>query len=274
MRLSTGLFYGTVLKAISIADFKLAETVYASSLKLPAHRHESNYFCFVLEGSFTECYGNRTRSCRPSTLIFHPAGETHADHFHTGARCFNIQMNTRWVERIDNLSSVIHIPADFHGERFSFLAMQLYGEFRGGDKFSPLTVEGLMLEIVAEASRHSLRKSGHKPPLWLRQAREILDEQFSETVTLVALSETVGVHPVHLAREFRRFYHCTVGGYVRKRRIEFACRQMSTTDFALSDIAHAAGFFDQSHFARTFKRVVGLTPSEYRRAFGSRRLRC
>lgn len=272
MRLSPGRFYGNVLKTISIADFKLTETVYASSLKLPSHAHESTYFCFVLDGSFTEFYESQTRSCHSSTLIFHPANEMHSDHFHTGARCFNIQMNTRWLERVMQHSRVIHTPADFCGERFSFLAMRLYREFLGADDFSSLTIEGLMLELVAEASRHSTHKLGHRPPLWLRRVRETLDEQFGESVSLIALSETVGVHPVHLAREFRRFYRCTIGQYVRKTRIEFACRQISNTNAALTDIAHAAGFFDQSHFARTFKKFVGMTPSEYRAAFGFRRL--
>lgn len=270
MRLSSGCFYGNVLKTISTADFKLTETVYASSLKIPAHAHESTYFCFVLKGNFTEFYGGRSRLCRSSTLVFHPADETHSDHFHTGARCFNIQMNTQWVERVGRHSRVINTPADFCGERFSFLATRLYREFRGADDFSSLAIEGLMLEMMAEASRGAIRKPERRSPLWLRQAREILDEQFGENLTLLSLSEMVGVHPVHLAREFRRFHHCTVGEYVRARRIEFACRQIATTDAPLSDIAHAAGFFDQSHFARTLKKFVGLTPGEYRAAFGSR----
>jgi AraC family transcriptional regulator len=145
--------------------------------------------------------------------------------------------------------------------------LRLYREFREFDDFSSLTIEGLTLELIAETSRRSTRKSEPKPPLWLRRAREILDERFDENLTLVALSESVGVHPVHLAREFRRFYRLTVGDYVRKRRIEVACRQISDTDFPFSEIALAAGFFDQSHFARTLKKFTGMTPSEYRAAF-------
>lgn len=270
MKLSPGCFYGNILKTISIADFKLTETMYASSLKLPAHTHESSYFCFVLNGNFTEFYGRHSRSCSSSMLVFHPADETHSDHFHTGVRCFNIQMTTQWVERVQRHSSVINSPADFCGGRLSFLATRLYHEFLGTDDFSSLVIEGLMLEMMAEASRHSVRKSKHRLPLWLRRSREILDEQFRESLTLVAVAELVGVHPVHLAREFRRFYHCTIGEYIRGRRIEFACQQISATDIPFSDIAHAAGFFDQSHFARTLKKFVGLTPSEYRATFGAR----
>jgi AraC family transcriptional regulator len=242
----------------------LTERAYLPGLILPKHSHEQAYFCFVLGGSFTEVYGEHSRSGHPSTLIFHPAGETHSDQFHTTSRCFNIQMNTCWLERVQPALRTISTPADFCGGQLAKLAARLYREFRQLDEFSGLAVEGLALEIIAEASRCSLKEAGRTVPHWLEQVRAILHEQFDERPSLVTLAESVDVHPVHLAREFRRFYRCTIGEYVRHRRIEFACHQISTSDASLSDIALAAGFFDHSHFARTFKTHMGMTPNQYR----------
>jgi AraC family transcriptional regulator len=73
-----------------------------------------------------------------------------------------------------------------------------------------------------------------------------------------------------LSREFRRYYSCTVGEYVRHLRIEYACRLLSASNASLAEIALAAGFFDQSHFARNFKWQTGMTPHEYRRIWQSR----
>jgi AraC family transcriptional regulator len=256
--------YGDILGTASVAGFTLLETVYAPSLNLPMHSHEQAYFCFVLGGNFTEVYGKHSRPCHPSTLIFHPAGETHSDQFHTTSRCFNIQMNTRWLERAERPSRTINTPADFCGGQLGNLAARLYREFRQLDEFSGLAVEGLALEIIAEASRCSLKEPGRTVPYWIEQVRAILREQLDERPSLVTLAESVDVHPVHLAREFRRFYRCTIGEYVRQSRIEFACHQISTSDSSLSDIALAAGFFDHSHFARTFKTHMGMTPNQYR----------
>lgn len=267
MKFSPGRFYGKVAKTISTAEFGLMETTYAPTLTLPAHSHELAYYCFVIEGSFTEFYGKRSHLCGSSTLVFHPAGETHSDYFHTSVRCLNIQMNVQWLERLRQYSNIVNIPTDFCDERLSVLAARLYREFREMDDFSSLAIEGLILEMLAETSRRSVRTLEPKPPRWLRQVREILDEQFDERLTLVALSELVSVHPVHLAREFRRFYRCSVREYVHERRIGDACRQISTTDVPFNEIALAVGFFDQSHFARRFKKVTALTPSEYRDAF-------
>jgi AraC family transcriptional regulator len=271
MRFASEYFHGNTIKKFSTAELKLSETTYASALRLAPHSHDEAYFCFVLEGSFTESYERRSRSCRQSTLVFHPTGETHSDSFETDARCFNIQMNASWFDRVRRHSSIIESSTDFYDEELCNVAMRIYREFRDLDNFSSITIESLTLELIAKSSRRAIRKSEPKPPLWLRRVREILDERFDESLTLVALSESVGVHPVHLAREFRRFYNSTVGEYVRKRRIETACRQISATEFPFSEIAHAAGFFDQSHFTRTLKKFTGMTPSEYRAAYRSRR---
>ena len=81
-----------------------------------------------------------------------------------------------------------------------------------------------------------------------------------------AVARAAGVHPTHLMRVFRRFHGCTLGDYVRQRRIDFACGRLTATDAPLVEVALAAGFCDQSHFTKTFKRATGLTPSEYRKA--------
>jgi len=124
--------------------------------------------------------------------------------------------------------------------------------------------------MLAEVSRRQVRVSDHKPPRWLAQALELLREQFSEHLTIAYLARSVGVHPVHLAREFRKFYRCTIGEYIRQLRIEYACRKLSISDASLAAIASGAGFSDQSHFSRTFKRLVDMTPAQYRAAFSKR----
>lgn len=271
MKHLSGYPYGETLRVTSLSGFTLTETAYAPRLKLPKHSHEQPYFCFVLGGSFTEIYGKRSRSCRPTTLIFHPAGETHSDQFHTSSHCFNIQMSARWLGRVGRRSRLVSMSADFSGGRLVHLAACLYREFRQLDEFSSLVIEGLALEMIAEASRRMVQETGRTPPRWLEQAGEILHEWLSDRPTVSTLAESVGVHPAHLAREFRRFYGCTMGEYVRRRRVEFACYQISASDAPFSEIALAAGFFDQSHFTRTFKTYTGMTPGQYRTASGSRK---
>ena len=263
MRHVSGYPYGKTLRAISVGGFTLAEKAYAAGLKLPKHSHEQPYICLVLGGSFTEIYPKRSRSCHPSTVIFNAVGETHSDQFHASTRCFNIEMNSHWLERVGR-SRILGVFAEFRGGRAAHLAAGLYREFREVDQFSSLAVEGLALELIAEASRRVVKDTGRLPPRWLKQAKQILHEHFAANPTLISIARSVGVHPVHLARTFRQHYGCTAGEYVRQLRIEFACRELSLSDTPLVEIAAAAGFCSQSHFSTLFKRYTGLTPVEFR----------
>ena len=141
---------------------------------------------------------------------------------------------------------------------------ELYREFVINDEFSSLAIEGLVLEMLAETSRHVSKTQDSRNARWLEQLIEILHERFSESLSLVDISLLVNRHPVHIAREFRNQYGCTIGQYTRRLRIEFACSRLEDPDLSLSEIALESGFSQQSHFSGTFKEMTGFTPSEYR----------
>jgi len=82
---------------------------------------------------------------------------------------------------------------------------------------------------------------------------------------LEALAATVGVHPVHLAREFRRRFHETVGHRIRDLRVARACQLLAESPLPLVEIAMEVGYADQAGFSTVFRQRTGLTPSEFRR---------
>jgi AraC family transcriptional regulator len=73
-----------------------------------------------------------------------------------------------------------------------------------------------------------------------------------------------------LAREFRRHYGCTVTDYIRHLRIEFACRELLVSNASVVDIALRAGFADHSHLARTLRKDVGMSPTQFRSTHAAR----
>jgi len=77
--------------------------------------------------------------------------------------------------------------------------------------------------------------------------------------SLSGLAAEIGVHPTHLARPFRRRHGCTVGSDPGTARIRGARGRLVGSDVPVAEIAIAAGFADQSHLGRTFKRLLGLT---------------
>jgi AraC family transcriptional regulator len=260
-----GHLYGKMLRRNEAAGFVLQESVYAPGLKVPMHSHEQSGFCFVLRGNFERVYERKSQTCRPADLSFHPSGENHSERFYDSrVHLFSIQVSRHWLSRVHDYSIKLYDSAVFSGGVLSQLATRVYVEFRRMDEVSALAIEGLTLEIMAEAARQCL-PTDNRAARWLKQARELLHEKFNEPLTLTGIAGEVGIHPVHLARVFRYYYQQTVGEYVRHLRIEYARRELSATNKPLSEIALSAGFSSQSHFSTVFKRQVGLTPAEYRR---------
>lgn len=250
-----------------LADFSLVESFYPPGARMARHTHELAHISIVLRGAYSERYGQRDRLAAPSLLVIHPPGEDHSVAFkETGAHVFSVHCKPLWLERVRDYSKILDSPADFRGGIPASLALRLYHEFREMDAVAPLMIESLALEIVAAIWRQG-REVNEKTPRWLERARESIHANFAGQVTLGGIAAAVGVHPVYLAGRFRKQYGCTVGEYVRRLRIEAACRELSGADAPLSEIAANTGFYDQSHFTNAFKRLTGLTPSQYRAAF-------
>jgi AraC family transcriptional regulator len=261
---STG-FYGDESGSLQLAGLTLSESIYPANLKMAVHRHEPAYFGVVLNGGYQETVERKTRHCKQLTTVFHPQGESHSVAFQNRvSHIFRIELNHTFNNRVQDYAKFFEEPAAFHGGLLASLALRLYNEYRNRDRWSGLAIEGLALEILAEVSRSAERCQNLRMPRWLEQVKEILSSRLNETPSLREMAEEVGVHPVHLARSWRKHFNCTIGEFIRQLRIETACEEIACSDAPLSEIALAVGFYDQSHFSNTFKRFVGFTPAAYR----------
>jgi AraC family transcriptional regulator len=246
----------------------MMEGLYYANTKVPTHSHEQAVFCIALKGRCSEVYGSEVRDYQPLTVQFLPPNETHSLEISSlEVQAFSVEVAPQWFDRTREYSLFLDKSVHSRGGLLSRLFMALYKEFREMDDASPLAVEGLALEMLAEVSRCRIKVVDCKPPRWLAQALNLLHEQFSERLTLGHIATSVGVHPIHLARGFRRFRRCSIGEYIRQLRIEHACHKLCASDSSMAAIASAAGFSDQSHFSRTFKRFMEMTPAQYRRTF-------
>lgn len=244
------------------------ETRHPPGFKIPRHAHDLASFYVVLEGGLTEILEHGRRDRETHSVVFTPPGKIHGNAFHeAGGRCFLVEFSRPWTERLAASSIRFEQTVAATDGELTRLATRLYREFRDTDNVSPLAVEGLALEILAGFSRQSAQAPDRCLPSWLRQARKLLHDRFAETLTLGEIAGLVGVHPVSLARTFRKRFRCSVGDYQRRLRVEHASRQLTTTRRPIVEIALAAGFADQAHFSRVFKEYTGLTPARFRSAF-------
>lgn len=151
-----------------------------------------------------------------------------------------------------------------HRGKAGWVAARIYSEFRLMDDLSWLAIQGLTIELMAEIARQGGKPTSAKTLPWLSHVEDIIHNRYTERLTLNDLARSVGVHPVHVAREFHRRVGCTIGQQIRKLRIEHACRMLAEDNNSLADIALASGFADQSQFTKTFSNLVGMSPGRFR----------
>lgn len=123
---------------------------------------------------------------------------------------------------------------------------------------------------AARPGQGSGQGSGRGPgPGIARSLRELLDERAAGGLSLEEAAGLLQAHPAHLVRAFSGAFGIAPHQYLVSRRVSLA-RRLLLDGLPAAEVAVAAGFYDQSHFTRHFKRVVGTTPGRYARSSGSR----
>ena len=253
---------GVVLRSADVNGFTVGELQFPPGYVQADFEPELPYIAVVVDGAMEKSFGGGMSFGAGSALTM-PAGAKHGARFGPqGARIVIVKARTASTtipfERLEEL----------RGLGVVWLARRLAAELRALDDAAPLAAEGLALELLAAVSRESSRRTD-RVPTWLSAAEELLRARIGDCVRLSELAVEIGIPPVQVARAFRAHYGLSVGEYGRRLRVEWAAAEIARRDRPLAEIAVQAGFADQSHFTRLFKRYFGTTPGQYR-AFQSR----
>ncbi len=100
----------------------------------------------------------------------------------------------------------------------------------------------------------------------VRRAMTVVEDNLRTPFNATMLADKLDVSPEHLTRVFRSELGETPYQYVCRSKMQLACEQIKNTNLAISEIAFELGYEPGSHFARIFKRVIGITPGEFRKS--------
>ncbi len=140
---------------------------------------------------------------------------------------------------------------------------------------SGLTAGRIFLESIGTAlaahllthhatKRATLKVYGRAMPRYLlRRAIDFIHAGLGNNVSLSGISASVDMSPYHFCRLFKQSTGLSPVQYVRRERIRRAQQLIAERRLSLVEIADELGFSDQSHFTRTFRSVLGMTPSQY-----------
>ncbi len=247
-----------------LSGLGLTESRYARDVAMEAHAHRLPFLHIVLGGGVREDSDAAKGDLAVAEVVYHPPHSPHATSWRAGGAGFAMKFGIQRAAEFDDWGVLPDRPLRLPPGLVSGLMLAARRELHRPDG-AALAAESLLVEVLAELRRlpASIELSGGAPR-WLRQAREAVCDTFADPPTLGEVAASVSIHPAHLARAFRQHFGETMGDCVRRRRLGAACRQIAADHHTpLTDVALEAGFADQAHFSRTFKRQVGMTPSEY-----------
>lgn len=256
-RLPAGRFFGYARDARESDSFSFVErTPELREREVPLHTHDEAHFVFVVRGLYvTESHG-APDLCSTGALVFNPRGTTHRDRFRSDDGVFfTIGVAPDVAAQLERA-----LPrATFFRAPHVLRAMsRAYHAYCANDEL----LEAHGLELLGGATNAGVIDDA-AAPLWLLRARDFLRETVPAPRIRDA-AQVAGVHPVHFARAFRKYFRCSPGDYLRECRLERATTLLRTTRLTLAEIAHDAGFCDQSELTHAFTRTFGWTPRDFR----------
>ena len=256
-----------------LSSLRVTEAQFPPLAELSLHAHARPILAVILEGSWDEQIEGRSHECLPGSILIEPAEIRHTNHFHAaGARVLVIEPDASRTELFGPCAALLRDAGCFDDWGVTALGRRVAAEIANPDDLSGLAIESLTLELLVHAARRKRSNHGRGLPAWFHRVRERLHGEFARPPRLDELAETAGVHPMHVARVFRHRTGMSIGTYVRRLRLDWSAEQLAQGATPLAEIACRAGFADQSHFTREFRRYAGVTPRRYREGRSRRKV--
>jgi AraC family transcriptional regulator len=215
---------------------------YAPFQELETHAHGEEGLTVVLQGTFLEESVRGTLVAPVGSIATRPYGMVHTNRFGSAGAVILavIPDRDRFVEPIREWTRS-DIPA----------------AFRAGLRLVARD-ENALPELLAAVGPRV------RPDRMVAvRARRLLDDP-EQRLSVSELAQSMNVHPVHLARQFRQTYGLSLREYRTIQLVRRAAVLVLGTKSPLSRIAHECGFADHSHMCRAFRRVAGWSPSRLR----------
>jgi AraC family transcriptional regulator len=253
-----------VRRVLSQPGLYAFEAAYDPCSRLPEHGHSAPFLTYVLCGSYIERAGLHARQCDRGAVIFHDR-ESHANEVgESGTASFNVELDPEmWRELTEGVGFSASIVGRVLGGDIEWIALRAWHEFQEADTSQTLALEEAVV-LLCDAARRDAHRDLFEPHQRLDQCISFLDAYPMQVHRLADVARIGGVHPMHLAKLFRRRFGYSMGEYLRRRRIAWSCGELARGEDTITAIAQNAGFADHPHFTRTFARVTGCTPQWYR----------
>lgn len=223
------------------------------------HSHEYPMISFVLYGTNQENRKGKSIERIAGSVNFYHSHERHQNIYNEfPSKHISLEIDPAFLKRYDYTEAQIEQVVSLI-EHPVFTFTQLLKEVYINDKQSSNSVEMLFHSFI----ENSCALNEKTIPEWMKIVREILNDRWSENLSLAELSQKAEVHPTTISKFFKKYFNCTLGEYTRKLKVNRSIEILNNSTNSFTEVAYQCGFSDQSHFTRVFKSLTGFLPKEY-----------
>jgi len=250
------------------------------------HTHDVYHVLLYTEGDSYFMLNNELYPTRPNTLVLTNPGQPHGFLAYGPGQCAYVEVcfafqgtdgNLRipFDELLSAFAGIKLSPLDFpvvmderHAKRLAELLTVLSKNAWSSAPLAQMHLSITMLRILTllaqevYLARVARADSTDKN---LDRAKSMLDSRYREQISLSELAEAAGLSRGYLHRAFRERYGVSPLAYQRSARIDMAKNLLASSDLPCKEIAEKTGFSNVYVFSKVFKRLMGMTASDYRR---------
>ena len=242
------------------------------------HTTPSHELIHVLQGTAQIQYRNRAIPVGPGDTLIIPQGTQHRDVRSQGEQYRVLYTFFRWpagrkiIAQLEP-SRLTGIAAGARAH-LQMLLKQLEGEYLGeadgaGERMQLILLE-VLLALARYAHRAGPRVTEARRAMALDRRTKLAEEvqafitaHCTETISLESLAEQFDVSPFHLCRTYTQAFGVSMTDMIARLRIERAAEWLKSGDVSVKAAAARSGFSDPNYFAKVFRKVMGMSPSQY-----------
>lgn len=227
----------------------------------PAHTHDSWTVLLIDSGAVRYDLDRVGHVAEPGAVTLLPPHVPHDGRSAVAGRAFRkrvLYLDASWLPGSED--AAVRRPA-LRGARARAIVDGIHRDL-GSPGDADAALQGVLaLGTLAHARLRDAAGPAADRPL-ARRLRDLIDERMPESVTILEAAALLGAHPSHLVRAFSREYGIPPHRYLTGRRVDLA-RRLLLAGHRPAQVAADAGFYDQAHLTRHFRRVLGVTPAAF-----------
>ncbi|MGN0416076.1 MAG: helix-turn-helix domain-containing protein [Agathobacter sp.] len=236
----------------------------------------ASFLCFVvLEGEGTLTYDGKEYSLAKGDCVFIDCRKSyrHATGFGNDAlwslrwcHFYSASMHTIYEKYRERGGQPVFHPASAEG--ITALLADLYQIASTSDYIRDMRINeklSSLLMLLMEESWHPEFSARGRKRMEIVAVKEYLDEHYTEKLSLEELSRRFFINKYYMVKLFTEAYGTTIRAYVNALRVTKAKQLLRFSDMRMEEIGCEVGFEDPNYFSRMFKKVEGMSPSEYRK---------